>query len=79
LGTPWRRLEHAAEIAYDAAQPIPADLHQSPTTFSTNFRAAQIAHGCAARNAKMIPVDLCSFVDDLGVVPIFGPNPEWRS
>jgi transposase len=58
--------------AYDAAEPIPENLPLPPTTTSSNFPPAQIAHGYAAHDAKMIHAGLCSVVDDLGAVPIFG-------
>jgi Domain of unknown function (DUF4277) len=58
--------------AYNASEPIPTGLPLPPTTPSTNFPPAQITHGYAAHDAKMIHAGLCSVVDDLGAVPIFG-------
>lgn len=58
--------------AYDASEPIPAELPLPPTTPSIDFPPAQITYGYAAHDAKMIHAGLCSVVDDLGAVPIFG-------
>ena len=58
--------------AYDGSRPIPDALSLPPATASANFPPAQIAHGYAASDAKMIHAGLCSVVDDLGAVPIFG-------
>lgn len=58
--------------AYDGSRSIPNDLSLPPATSSANFPPAQIAHGYAASDAKMIHAGLCSVVDDLGAVPIFG-------
>jgi hypothetical protein len=58
--------------AYDASEPIPDTLSLPPTTASADFPPAQITHGYAVHNAKMIHAGLCSVVDDLGAVPIFG-------
>lgn len=57
---------------YDDATPIPDRLPLPPTTPSTAFPPAHITHGYAASNAKMIHAGLCSVVDDLGAVPIYG-------
>jgi hypothetical protein len=57
--------------AYDVAESIPTGLPLPPTTLSADFPPAQITHGYAA-DAKMIHAGLCSVVDDLGAVPIFG-------
>jgi Domain of unknown function (DUF4277) len=58
--------------AYDASTPIPDALPVPPTTPSADFPPAQITHGYALHDAKMIHAGLCSVVDDLGAVPIFG-------
>src|SRR5262245_19554155 len=58
--------------AYDASEPISPALPLPPTTASADFPPAQITHGYAAHDAKMIHAGLCSVVDDLGAVPIFG-------
>jgi len=58
--------------AYDSSEPLPDTLALPPTTASADFPPAQITHGYAVHNAKMIHVGLCSVVDDLGAVPIFG-------
>lgn len=58
--------------SYDGSTPIPDGLPLPPTTRSAEFPPAHIAHGYAASNAKMIHVGLCSVVDDLGAVPIYG-------
>jgi hypothetical protein len=57
---------------YDSSAPIPERLPLPPTTPSADFPPAQVAHGYAVRDAKMIHAGLCSIVDDLGAVPIFG-------
>jgi len=58
--------------SYDGAKPIPDTLTLPPTTRSADFPPAHITHGYAAKDAKMIHAGLCSVVDDLGAVPIFG-------
>jgi Domain of unknown function (DUF4277) len=58
--------------AYDASTPIPDALPLPPATASADFPPAQITHGYAVRDAKMIHAGLCSVVDDQGAVPIFG-------
>jgi hypothetical protein len=58
--------------AYDGSEPIPDALPLPPATPSAEFPPAQVAHGYAAHDAKMIHTGLCSVVDDLGAVPIFG-------
>jgi len=58
--------------SYDGATPIPDALPLPPTTRSADFPPAHITHGYAASDAKMIHAGLCSVVDDLGAVPIFG-------
>lgn len=58
--------------SYDGAAPIPDALPLPPTTRSADFPPAHITHGYAARDVKMIHAGLCSVVDDLGAVPIFG-------
>lgn len=58
--------------AYDSSRPIPDLLPLPPTTTSAHFPPAQITHGYAAHDSKMIHAGLCSVVDDLGAVPIFG-------
>ena len=58
--------------AYDISAPIPDALPLPPTTPSADFPPAQITHGYAAHNTKMIHAGLCSVVDDLGAVPLFG-------
>ena len=58
--------------AYDTSTPIPDALPLPPATRSANFPPAQITHGYAVHDAKMIHAGLCSVVDDLGAVPIFG-------
>lgn len=58
--------------AYDTSASIPDALPLPPATASADFPPAQIAHGYAAHDAKMIHAGLCSVVDDLGAVPIFG-------
>jgi transposase len=58
--------------AYDVSTPIRAELPLPPTTPSAAFPAAHITYGYAVRDAKMIHAGLCSVVDDLGAVPIFG-------
>ena len=57
---------------YDGSQPIPDALPLPPATRSADFPPAHITHGYAASDAKMIHAGLCSVVDDLGAVPIFG-------
>lgn len=57
---------------YDTSAPIPDALSLPPATAAADFPPAQITHGYAVRNAKMIHAGLCSVVDDLGAVPIFG-------
>lgn len=57
---------------YDHSQPIPDALPLPPATCSADFPPAHITHGYAASDAKMIHAGLCSVVDDLGAVPIFG-------
>jgi len=57
--------------SYDGSTPIPDRLPLPPTTRSVDFPPAHITHGYAT-NAKMIHAGLCSVVDDLGAVPIFG-------
>ena len=58
--------------SYDGAKLIPDALALPPTTRSADFPPAHITHGYAASDAKMIHAGLCSVVDDLGAVPIFG-------
>jgi Domain of unknown function (DUF4277) len=58
--------------AYDASTPIPNTLPLPPATSPADFPPAQITHGYAVHDAKMIHVGLCSVVDELGAVPIFG-------
>jgi transposase len=58
--------------AYDASTSIPEALPLPPTTTSARFPPAHITHGYAVHDAKMIHAGLCSVVDDLGAVPIFG-------
>ena len=58
--------------AYDASEPILDTLALPPTTASADFPPAQITHGYAVHDAKMIHAGLCSVVDDLGAVPIVG-------
>jgi transposase len=58
--------------AYDVSAPIADGLPLPPTTPPDTFPPAYISHGYAAHDAKMIHVGLCSVVDDLGAVPIFG-------
>jgi Domain of unknown function (DUF4277) len=58
--------------AYDTSTPIPDTLPLPPATASADFPPAQITHGYAVHDAKMIHAGLCSVVDDLGAVPIFG-------
>lgn len=58
--------------AYDASRPIPDPLPLPPATASADFPPAQITHGYPVRDAKMVHAGLCSVVDDLGAVPIFG-------
>lgn len=58
--------------AYDTSAPIPERLPLPPTTPSARFPPAHITHGYAVHDAKMIHAGLCSVVDDLGAVPIFG-------
>jgi hypothetical protein len=58
--------------AYDASAPIPDTLALPPTTASADFPPAQITHGYAVHDAKMIHAGLCSVVDDLGAVPLVG-------
>jgi len=57
---------------YDPSTPIPDTLPLPPVTASADFPPAQITHGYAVHDAKMIHAGLCSVVDDLGAVPIFG-------
>ena len=57
---------------YDNSTPIPDPLPLPPTTRSADFSPAHITHGYAVHDAKMIHAGLCSVVDDLGAVPIFG-------
>jgi transposase len=58
--------------AYEGSEPIAETLALPPLTASADFPPAQITHGYAAHDAKMIHAGLCSVVDDLGAVPIFG-------
>jgi hypothetical protein len=58
--------------SYDGSTPIPDALPLPPTTRSANFPPAHITYGYVAGDAKMIHAGLCSVVDDLGAVPIFG-------
>jgi len=58
--------------AYDASEPIPENTSLPPATSSAAFPPAHITHGYAARDTKMIHAGLCSVVDELGAVPIFG-------
>lgn len=58
--------------SYDSATPIPEALPLPPLTRSADFPPAHITHGYAVSDAKMIHAGLCSVVDDLGAVPIFG-------
>jgi len=57
---------------YDSSAPLPDALPLPPTTPSARFPPAHITHGYAVHDAKMIHAGLCSVVDDLGAVPIFG-------
>ena len=57
---------------YDSSTPTPDDVPLPPATPSALFPPAYISHGYAVRDAKMIHAGLCSVVDDLGAVPIFG-------
>jgi hypothetical protein len=57
---------------HDGATPIPDGLPLPPTTRSADFPPAHLTHGYAVNNAKMIHAGLCSVVDDLGAVPIYG-------
>lgn len=57
---------------YDTSAPISEALPLPPTTPSARFPPAHITHGYAVHDAKMIHAGLCSVVDDLGAVPIFG-------
>jgi transposase len=57
---------------YDTSAPIPERLPLPPPTPSARFPPAHITHGYAVHDAKMIQAGLCSVVDDLGAVPIFG-------
>jgi hypothetical protein len=58
--------------AYEASTPIPDALPLPPATAAADFPPAHITHGYAVHDAKMIHAGLCSVVDDLGAVPIFG-------
>lgn len=58
--------------AYTASQPWPDELRLPPHTPSAQFPAAHITHGYSSPNTKVINYGLCSLVDDLGAVPIFG-------
>ena len=58
--------------AYDTSTPIPDALPLPPATAAADFPPAQITHGYAVHDAKMVHAGLCSVVDDLGAVPIFG-------
>jgi transposase len=58
--------------AYDTSAEIPERLPLPPATPSARFPPAHITHGYAVHDAKMIHAGLCSVVDDLGAVPIFG-------
>ncbi len=58
--------------AYDGSQPIPDDRPRPPTTPSADYPPAHITHGYLVSDCKMIHAGLCSIVDDLGAVPIFG-------
>jgi hypothetical protein len=60
------------EGAYDTSQPRPDLLPLPPATASADYPPAHITYGYAERDTKMIHVGLCSVVDDLGAVPIFG-------
>ena len=64
--------------AYDASEPIPEKLPLPPTTASAAFPPAQITHGYACHDAKIVHAGLCSVVDDLGAVPIFGHTLDGR-
>lgn len=64
--------------AYDRSTPIPGDLPLPPTTPSADFPPAQITHGYAVHDAKIVHAGLCSLVDDLGAVPIFGHTLDGR-
>jgi transposase len=57
---------------YEGSAPIADALSLPPITDSADFPPAHITHGYAASDAKMIHAGLCSVVDDLGAVPIFG-------
>jgi transposase len=58
--------------AYESSQPRPDDLPLPPATPSAVFPPARIAHGYLTADTKLVHVGLCSVVDDLGAVPIFG-------
>lgn len=58
--------------AYDGSQPIPDDRPRPPATPSADYPPAHITHGYLVSDCKMIHAGLCSIVDDLGAVPIFG-------
>jgi transposase len=58
--------------AYDTSKPIPENVPLPPATSSAHFPPAHITHGYAVHDAKMIHAGLCSVVDDLGAVPLFG-------
>ena len=58
--------------AYENSQPRPDELPLPPVTSSAHFPPAHITYGYAAPDTKMVHVGLCSIVDDLGAVPIFG-------
>jgi hypothetical protein len=58
--------------AYDTSQPRPDDLPLPPATPSVDFPPAHITHSYIALDAKMVHAGLCSIVDDLGAVPIYG-------
>jgi hypothetical protein len=58
--------------SYEGSNPILDALALPPITRSADFPPAHITHGYAASDAKMIHAGLCSVVDDLGAVPLFG-------
>jgi transposase len=57
---------------YDSSKAIPDRVPLPPATPSADFPPAHITHGYAVHDAKMIHAGLCSVVDDLGAVPLFG-------
>ncbi len=59
------------EGVYAGSKPIDHDLPLPPWTDSGDFPPAHITHGYLDKR-KMIHAGLCSIVDELGAVPIFG-------